>query len=987
MSLQPRILHKGLALVLIPLILETLWLLLLSQLWLSTEYLAVEETKQRDFAMHLAGASEDRHVVILELMSRMFDPKIAWAIYANRKHNALHKHYEQLRELSANDPARLETISELERMSETEWKSLIALPSAQPGSTMLDNLGACRDLGPLLRLGISDGEKIGTLMQAEMNGLAATRAREQSARNRVKFLVYAGLSSNFALAALLLYLFNSNITGRLQLLIDNARRLPLREKLTKVVSGSDELAYLDTVMHAANEQLCQSDDHRRSIMEMVAHDMRSPLMAAQVSTEVLNHPQSAKLPTAAAHILESVSQYVNQVLRLVNELLTIERFEAGKVDFSVSEFNIKEAVDEAILTYREVGDLTEFSIKNTCPDRLIRADKEKFEQLLINYFASVKAFPGSEPEISVFAETTEDGVRVLVKVPGPPLDRSVRTDLFRKFPKHGNKSTAAGLSLVTCQLIAQSHGGAVGFEQNDGFNSLWVRMPSAAIPEATVPVISGTKYSPKSFNQYKPKGWFGARIIHKGIALVIIPLCLEALWIGWLNHELQIGEAQATTIQRLTDTLLNVNAGLNATFDVTVNAASYALSGNPKWKEQAKAQGDVARSVQARLKEQTSGYPAEARLVDLFEFAMIKPMNLQLQITERPHLGLMGSASIFQVFIDYSKAMSYVAATYDDLFAKEKAELERLRAEQTQSKQSLQRIVLAWLATNFILALILVLAFNIHITKRLNILVANAKKLPRREPLLEELSGGDELVYLDKILHRGAEEVIEAARQRQAIVELLVDDMRSPLTSARDSLSQVEPLLLDKMPDTAPRHILAIKGNIERILQLVDDLLTLESAEENKLTIRVEPFEVREAVDEALAALASIAKYRQIQMLNESEGFELAADRSRVLQVLLNYLSNAIKFSPPHTQISVVTEHDGDTFKIGVRDQGPGMDAKSQEQLFERFYQTKASDKARGFGLGLAICKLIAESHGGTVSVVSELGHGSTFWLSLPIHS
>ena len=329
--------------------------------------------------------------------------------------------------------------------------------------------------------------------------------------------------------------------------------------------------------------------------------------------------------------------------------------------------------------------------------------------------------------------------------------------------------------------------------------------------------------------------------------------------------------------------------------------------------------------------------------------------------------------------------MASVAQQCSDLVVIERGELEKIRQEQVQSQQSLLKIVLAGLAANLILALVLVFMFNHDITNRLKILVANAGHLPKREPLLEELKGADELVYLDFVLHRVAEEIVDTARQRQGIVELLVDDMRTPLAGAASALSLIEPLLIEKMPGIAPKHVLAIEGNIERILRLVDDLSTLESAEDGRLSIQVAEFEIKAAVEEAIGALASIARHRQIQVANQVETCLISADKTRVIQVLLNYLSNALKFSPPDTQITVFTRQDGSLLRIGVRDQGPGIDRQSQRQLFEKFFQAKTAQKSRGFGLGLAICKLIAEAHGGTVSVESEPGHGSTFWLSLPL--
>ena len=412
--------------------------------------------------MCLGVATESRHVVILKMMSRMFDPKVPWEEWAIRKHETLQLSYVLLRELSANDKSRLNTIDQLERMSNAEWDALSVLPKAEPGTSMLQNLASCTDMPALLKLGVNNGIEISALVQKENAALSETRAREQVARDRLKSLVYTGLAANIALAALLLYLFNRDITG--------ASELACRQcSPTAITSGARPGGGRQTArlsgygLHEASEHLSAADDHRRSVMEMVAHDMRSPLMAAQVSTEVLNHPSTKNCRLMLRKCSESVRQYINHVLRLVNELLTIERFEAGKIELELSRFNVKDAVSDAISTYLDLGDFKDVSIENNCAEQIIRADKEKFEHLIVNYITSVRTFPGSRSEIVISTETKPDAIIISVNAPGPPLDRGRRSDLFKKFPKYGGKNRADDLALASCRLIARFHGGAVGF--------------------------------------------------------------------------------------------------------------------------------------------------------------------------------------------------------------------------------------------------------------------------------------------------------------------------------------------------------------------------------------------------------------------------------------------------------------------------------------------------------------------------------------------
>ncbi|HEY9715451.1 MAG TPA: sensor histidine kinase, partial [Chroococcales cyanobacterium] len=102
-----------------------------------------------------------------------------------------------------------------------------------------------------------------------------------------------------------------------------------------------------------------------------------------------------------------------------------------------------------------------------------------------------------------------------------------------------------------------------------------------------------------------------------------------------------------------------------------------------------------------------------------------------------------------------------------------------------------------------------------------------------------------------------------------------------------------------------------------------------------------------------------------------------------VLQVVVNYLGNAIKFAPPDSKIEVSAQQIDSQVRVSVQDEGPGMTKDDQKKLFQKFYQTEDGKAEKGFGLGLAICKLIVESHGGKVGVESEPGKGACFWFKI----
>lgn len=309
--------------------------------------------------------------------------------------------------------------------------------------------------------------------------------------------------------------------------------------------------------------------------------------------------------------------------------------------------------------------------------------------------------------------------------------------------------------------------------------------------------------------------------------------------------------------------------------------------------------------------------------------------------------------------------------------------LAQMRSRQAESRQQVKTFVFAGIIGNFILAIFLVLIFIRNITGRLAILVENARLLPAGQKLKKHVMGGDELAYLDNALHSAAEELEKAAAQRQSLMEMVAHDLRSPLMSSQVALEILaDEKVANALPPQAVRQVNAVQRNIGRLVTLTNDLLTLDKLEAGKLEPELAFEDIKTTVEEALQSVQALARQKGIVLTNNCQAERVSIDRARILQVLVNYLSNAIKFSPVNGQIIVFTGRDQGRLTVSVLDQGPGLTAEVQARLFDKYYQGEGQ-QSKGYGLGLAIAKLIVESHGGEVGVDSHPGHGSRFWFSL----
>ncbi len=230
----------------------------------------------------------------------------------------------------------------------------------------------------------------------------------------------------------------------------------------------------------------------------------------------------------------------------------------------------------------------------------------------------------------------------------------------------------------------------------------------------------------------------------------------------------------------------------------------------------------------------------------------------------------------------------------------------------------------------------------------------------------------------------------EVERLKQEFVSMMSHDLRTPLMSIQASLSLLSVGASGDLPPSAKRNVLDAERNISYIISLINSLIDVERMDSSKLQVHCAPTELLPLLEAAIQAVRSLATNKGIALecAKVDPDIEVNADGDRVIQVLINLISNALKFSPRDTTIRVLTNfHDHGNVEVQVSDQGRGIPVADLSSVFERFKQVQEIDatKHKGSGLGLAICKSIVEAHGGTIGVRSVEGEGTTFWFTLPL--
>jgi len=251
--------------------------------------------------------------------------------------------------------------------------------------------------------------------------------------------------------------------------------------------------------------------------------------------------------------------------------------------------------------------------------------------------------------------------------------------------------------------------------------------------------------------------------------------------------------------------------------------------------------------------------------------------------------------------------------------------------------------------------------------------------------------GPVEVRHLAKAFNDMAQQVQATQQSQKDFIANVSHELKTPLTSIQGFAQAVRDgtaLSEEDLHQAAD----VIESEAIRMNRLVQDLLTLEKMDAGTVLFEMQTFDVNDLLRTAKQKFASRADDAGIDLQIKPPADEalITGDSDRLMQVLDNLLENAIKFTPMGGWISISNQIIGKEVLIHVADTGQGIPPSEQQRIFERFYQVdkaRPGGKRRGYGLGLAICKQIVETHDGSLSVISAAGEGSHFVVKLPLHT
>jgi PAS domain S-box-containing protein len=881
------------------------------------------------------------------------------------------------------------------------------------------------------------------------------------------------------------------------------------------VYWSDVENSLFCVAHDITERK-QAEQMKQDFLGMVSHDLRSPLTSIYGVFQLIAAKAFGDLPEMASKKLGMAAKNVNRLLNLVNDLLDIEKLEAGQMEMEREEVQVADLLKRSVQDIEALAEQRKINVVIDCNAQAFSLDMDRMMQVLVNLLSNAIKFSPEGGTVKVSARESADGLELKVIDEGRGVPASHREAIFERFKQveaaDGKRKSGTGLGLPICKQIVELHGGTIGVDSADGKGStFWMKIPFRphelettklkALPKQAFPGKSMPKPQYKEAGNQPAKPGFsplgGLSLAQKGSVVVGVPVLFGVILVLTLTVVLMRADAKEAKERHYQEIAVNSSELLRLMYDAGTAMASDRTP--ESWQRFESAAKDLIRQKQV-LETLTKDDPNLSGLMSQIDDRLKVPQDFMeralAQVEEQ------GNAPVvLQQVFEGHEALEPVMAELEPLVDRLSSEAKRMESDSPSWLIGLKNMLLSGLGFSILTSLLLAVFFSRGVTSRLYVLRDNSRRLASEKALNPPLSGRDEISQLDTVFHAMARTLREARQKERAVfdnsqdvicaidrhgifrqvnpacermwgypIEYLLDrnicdivcsedvettrknvtlqsleeqqrsfenrvvckdstlrdilwnvswspseslyfctahdiskrkelerlkqeflamvshDLRTPLTAILGVSKLGTAGAFGALPEKAAKQLEVITRNVDRLLNLINDLLDIEKLESGQMQLTIENIPAYSVLERSYQALDNFAEQKHVKLVAEPSDEQIAGDPDRLIQVLVNLISNAIKFSPEGGTVTLSAVPCQEFVEIRVRDEGRGVPEKFKEAIFERYKQVEASDGKRksGTGLGLPICKQIVLSHGGTIGVESEIGKGSTFWFRIP---
>lgn len=335
------------------------------------------------------------------------------------------------------------------------------------------------------------------LIEREQQIVTASPDRERKQRGMYSQGVKIGFVVTTLLAVLGLLAFMKDVLGRLAIMEDNTRLLARSKPLNPRLPGGDEIAHLDNVFHDMAAALKEAQEVRKAFVAMVSHDLRSPLTSVSGYLELLEMGIMGDLSPQAMDGLGKARTNVTRLIRLINDLLDLEKMESGTIKLNLDAASMKKILDDSCEAVSVTAERASVILERAYEDWELTADADRVVQVVVNLLSNAIKFAPENSVVRVVMKTLGDGgVEVRVIDQGRGVPEKYKDLIFERFRQVDDtdhtKKGGTGLGLPICKAIIEQHGGSIGVDSEEGRGSeFWFRLPARPDVAPSVVAASG----------------------------------------------------------------------------------------------------------------------------------------------------------------------------------------------------------------------------------------------------------------------------------------------------------------------------------------------------------------------------------------------------------------------------------------------------------------------------------------------------------------
>ncbi len=478
---------KSLILVSIPLCFEIAFVVLLSQFQMQAEMEAKRAREAREISDEITNLSGDFYEAVKMLGDGKLKKSLARGIIDPKYQNILAKtrlQYSKLLKLAENKPdLRNAVLQSIRTLDEIEGNLKQACQDIQEGralEVMSSYVERTERISFLFKRILS--EQLVMTARNERMYAEASDGRQAAIRYEIlQYGLFAALMNSIFSIMLALFIIG-NITNRLKVMSDNTRKLSENKPLNRRLYGNDEIAELDRVFHQMADSLEEAARTKQDMVNMLTHDLRSPLMAIRGSLEMV---QSAEAKGEREDRLLSLAERNSKrMIGLINDMLDIQKINSGMMTIATTDVCLADVFEEVRLGLADL--LKEHNIHLKVQDTalFVKADQEKLDRVLFNLVSNAVKFSPKNGTITLAATEADKTVEFTVTDEGPGVPPEMQKTIFERFQQIDDKEHSAkggsGLGLFVCSKIVALLGGTIWVTSEPGKGSTFhVALPKA----------------------------------------------------------------------------------------------------------------------------------------------------------------------------------------------------------------------------------------------------------------------------------------------------------------------------------------------------------------------------------------------------------------------------------------------------------------------------------------------------------------------------